>query len=148
MSDPVETSESIREGRLDFSKKPSEFVSPGLLAKAIRDGWQVNPERKRKYFAAMDAAIDSLSQIADLKDRANISAQCTRVLVAEQGQAIKDIQHRENMEHEDGILDLRLKRADDGKPESIVQVNIAPAESLPEPDWLSKRRLMLEPSQS
>lgn len=130
-----------REGQvLEFSGKPSAFVSPSMLAVALRNGWQVTPERKQKYFAAMDKAIDEI-HLAPPERRAIIAAQCTRVLVAEQGQQLRDIHHTEHMQHEDGILDLRLRRADEGKPSEIIGIQIAPSEELPLPPSLAGYRL-------
>src|SRR4051812_14119042 len=150
MSEEAENLANEREGReLDFSGKPSQFVSPSMLAEALRRGWQVTPTRKSQYFAALDDAIRNLGQIEDTEKRSRIAAQCARVLVAEQGQALRDIHHIEQMQHESGILDLRMRRAEEGKPNDCLAIQMTPVRELPLPPGLAEyRRKLLEPSNS
>lgn len=149
MSEPTEIDPGEREGQtLDFSGRPSAFVSPSLLAEALRRGWQISPERKRQYFAALDEAVRNLPDIKDASRRVQATAQCARVLVAEQGQAMRDVHHIESLQHEAGILNLRMSRAEEGKPNDCVEVqHVTPVRELPLPDALrSQRRRLLEPT--
>ncbi len=85
-----------REGRtLDISGKPSDVVSVSLLGQAIRRGWQITPERKRQYFAALDQTVRDLDGIEDPAKRGQVAAQCVRVLVAEQDAALRDLHQQE-----------------------------------------------------
>lgn len=104
-----ESSPGEREGRsLDFSEKPSGTPSPSMLAEAIRRGWQITPERKRQYFAALDEAIRSLPDVPTATDRASIAVQCTRVLVQEQAAALKDLHKLEEYARlDDGLATAR-----------------------------------------
>lgn len=136
MNDLSANRESEREG-LDFSAKPSAFVSPSMLSEAIRRGWQVTPERKKKYFEALDEAVDNLGQIADRGKRAQVATQCARVLVQEQAAALRDIHHTEQLQHEDGVLDLRMRRAEEGLPNDSLTVQVTPVEQLPLPPALA-----------
>lgn len=146
-----ETPAETREGPvLDFSGKPSTFVSPALLAKAIHNGWMVSPKRKAAYFAALDKAVNDLPTIQDPAMRAKIAAMAARVLVAEQGQALRDVHHVERMEYEQGVLNLKMVRAEAGKPnDSVVVIPMTPVEELPLPDALKHyRKRVLEPEPS
>jgi hypothetical protein len=122
-----------------------------MLAEAIRRGWQISPERKRRYFDALDRVVENIDQIADPSKRAQAAAQCARVLVAEQSAAIRDLHHTERMQHEAGILDLRMRRAEEGKPNDLIEhrVQMTPVRELPMPAWmLGMRKRLLEPSES
>ncbi len=56
---------------------------------------------------------------------------------------------RERFAHEDGILDLRMRRAEEGKPNDCVAVQVTPVRELPLPDAMrSMRKRLLEPSES
>jgi hypothetical protein len=111
------------------------------LAEAIRRGWEITPERKAQYFEQLDRVMANLDAITDPMRRAKCVAQCTRVLVAEQGQALRDLHHTERLQHEAGILDLRLRRAEEGKPNDCVAVQLqTPVRELPLPDGLRHYR--------
>jgi hypothetical protein len=120
-----------------------------MLAEAIRRGWQISPERKRRYFDALDRVVENIDQIADPSKRAQAAAQCARVLVAEQSAALRDLHHTERLQHESGILDLRMKRAEQGKPNDCIAVQLTPVRELAMPEWMrTMRRRLLEPSES
>ena len=120
-----------------------------MLAEAIRRGWQISPERKRRYFAALDRVVENIDQIADPSKRAQAAAQCARVIVAEQAAALRDLHHTERMQHESGILDLKMTRAEEGKPNDCVAIKLTPVRELPLPAWMAgMRKRLLEPSES
>jgi hypothetical protein len=54
---------------------------------------------------------------------------------------LRDLHHTERLQHEAGILDLRLRRADEGKPSEIIGIQISPSEELPLPKSLADYRL-------
>src|SRR5829696_1453763 len=68
-----------------------------MLAEAIRRGWQVTPQRKAAYFAALDRVVEDIDKIPDPSKRAQAAAQCARVLVAEQSAVMRDLHHIERM---------------------------------------------------
>jgi hypothetical protein len=111
-----------------------------MLAEAIRRGWQISPERKRAYFAALDRVVENIDQIADPSKRAQAAAQCARVLVAEQAAVMRDLHHIERMQHEDGMLDLRMRRAESGLPNDSLAIILAPEQPMPMPSWMREAK--------
>ena len=50
----------------------------------------------------------------------------------------------ERLRHEAGILDLKITRAEQGKPnDSLAIITTAPVEELPLPPWLAEKRLRI-----
>ncbi len=130
-----------REGKtLDFSRKPSEFVSPSALAEAIRRGWQVDPERKRQWFEAMDREMKNVQSVQDPKDRAQIVIGCNRVLQSEQSAAVRDIHHVERLEQENGIMKLKMQRAEEGIPNDSMAIVLPPEMPMPMPLWMREAK--------
>jgi hypothetical protein len=125
-----------------------DMSNPGdryKLARAIRNSWQIDPDRKRRYFEALDEIVANLHTISDPAQRAKAATQAARVLIAEQGQALRDIHHRERLEAERGILDLKISRAEGGKPNDCVSI-VTPVRELPLPAaFAGMRKRILEP---
>lgn len=61
----------------------------------------------------------------------------------------RDLHHTERLQHEAGILDLRMRRAEEGKPNDCIAVQIAPVKELPLPASLAGYvRRVMEPKEN
>jgi hypothetical protein len=87
-----------------------------MFARAIERGWSVSPARKAAYFAALDNVVREAAGMAEspvtLEARGKIIVSAARVLVAEQGQALKDLQKVDEYE-----------RIDAGKATALAEHN-------------------------
>jgi hypothetical protein len=142
MSDDTrETTEGEVVVALNPSRRSSPFVTPNDIAKAIRNGWQIDPERKRLYFEALDRAVlNDLQAIEDPHKRAIAAASCARVLVAEQGQALKDVHHKEDIDQQNGVMILKQQRAEMGLPNDSLAVILPPTTQTPMPAWMERMK--------
>ncbi len=72
-----------------------------------------------------------------------------RTLATLTGQDQHDLHHVERLRAEQGILNLKMARAEEGKPNDLVAVQVVPVRELPlPPALLGYRKRLLEPSES
>ncbi len=102
---PLGEGEGYLVGSIDISN-PRDL---GLLAEAIRRGWQINPERKQTYFAALDDLIRDAGERPFVEQAAVVIA-ANRLLQMEQSSALKRLHKLEEYE-----------RLDAGKPTAKTQ---------------------------
>lgn len=100
--------------------------------------------------AERQASIDMLNAIiADLKVPRRTRITASRALAALEAIELRDLHHTERLQHEAGILDLRMKRAEQGLPNDSVALVPAPVRELPLPtSLLEYRKKILEPGQN
>ena len=103
---------------------------------------RITPEEREKAIATLTRTIDQARSF-----RLRIAA--SRALSAFESTEVRDVHHIERMQHEAGILDLRMKRAEEGKPNDSIAVHLVPVQELPLPPSLAgMRRRLLEPKEN
>lgn len=128
-------------------------VGGGALTLTRRDILQIqqNATRGRPLTAEERAkSIACLTEIIDdPKSARRTKITATRALTALESLDLRDLHHTERLKHEDGVLDLRYRRADEGKPDQIIEHQFAPVRELPLPASLSEyRKKILEPGKN
>ena len=114
----------------------------GAIAEQIR---KRIPFHERDYIACRDKLMNALEKCNHPRNIAML----TRVIAMLERMNQVDQHHVERMQHEAGILDLRHRRADEGKPSEIIGIQIAPAVELPLPESLrGYERRILEPGKN
>lgn len=137
----VQSDSGGRGGLLDDRTKIGADVA--MLHKAVRENWNIPAETLQNLPAKLQAIIDD----PKTTKRTRIMAARTLATFKQQNQA--DRHHVERMQHEDGMLDLRYRKAAEGQPEAVVEHRIAPARELPLPAALREyRRRILEPKEN
>lgn len=114
-----------------------------LIERKIRRRYPVTEaDRVKSIKACRKVMRDGKSQRAMLM--------AVRVLAALDAQSMRDEHHIEEMRHQDGIMDLRMRRAEEGLPnDSSLNINVTPVEQLPLPPALaSYTKRILRPSES
>jgi hypothetical protein len=127
----------------------------GLHALGFSDFHIIRREAERGFIIDADARRQPVETclvvMRDSKTTKRTKIAAVRALAALDAINLRDIHHVERMQHEAGILDLRMRRAEEGKPNDCVAVKqLAPFVELPLPDDLKhmRRRLLDKPSEN
>lgn len=114
-----------------------------FLRRAIRERWEIPPETLRTVPTVLQAIID------DPRTTKRTRIMASRALGQFKADNQRDLHHIERLQHESGILDLRMRRAEEGKSNDCIAITTPPVRELPLPDAMRKmRRKLLEPSES
>lgn len=113
------------------------------VEQAARRGYPCDPQGRAESIAVCRAVMN------DPKSSRRTKLIAVRALAVLDSLQLRDAHHYEGMQHDDGILELRARRAEEGRPNDLIGVQLVPVERLPDPDWLAKKReKLLKPSES
>ena len=108
-----------------------------------REAWGITSDMLKRVPAEMLAIID------DPKATRRAKTAAARALAQLHANNLRDLHHIEKIRHEDGILDLRMRRAEEGKPNDCIAIRVTPVRELPLPAALAHyRRRILESGES
>lgn len=114
-----------------------------MTERAVRNGWAIPPEEKRKIVEQMTALA------TDPKTRPRSRSIAVRVLAQLDSLDLRDRHHVERLEANAGIVRLRMQRAEEGLPNDSMAIITAPVEELPLPAWLREaKKRVLEPGEN
>ena len=100
--------------------------------------WPITPKMQADSVAELDRQINSPT----LKER--VKARAILAMHKLQDQNMKERHHRENLEAQQGMMKLRMDRAEQGLPNDAVavQVTIPPPTVAPLPAWAERFGMM------
>ncbi len=114
-----------------------------MTERALRQGWPISDEKRREI-------TEQMTKLASAPEtRPRTRAMAVRVLAQLDSLNLRDQHHVERLEAERGIVHLRMQRAEEGKPNDCVAVQVTPVRELPLPDAMrSMRKRLLEPTEN
>ncbi len=111
-----------------------------LIRRTASRGYLVTTEERARTVACCIQCMD------DPKRPWRTRLAAIRALAVLTGQDQHDMHHVERLEAERGIVNLKMTRAEEGKPNDSVAVLVTPVEELPLPEALrGYRKRILEP---
>lgn len=118
-----------------------ERLAAQLLRRAARERWNVPAKTLESAPAAMDKIIN------DEKSTRSKKISAARAVVAMVAANNRDVHHIEKLEQERGMVEIRQQRADEGKAEAVIGVQVLPTPAAaPVAAWM-KRLGMSEPNE-
>jgi hypothetical protein len=137
MADKTINSDMGREGGVQALADTLRSGDIQRLERAACRGCPITPEDRRQSIEVLRTIMN------DPKRNSRVRIMASRVLATLESLDLRDLHHTERMKHEDGILDLRMRRAEEGKPNDCVAIQAAPVRELPLPEDLRSMRKRL-----